>query len=85
VTAEREDFSYAPRPRSLEGLKVGLVENTKFNSETLLRKIAERLDERYRVKLAHLDHKRSSSHSVVEEAIAELKKKTDFVLAGIGD
>ena len=85
VSAVEEAFGYAPRPASLEGLKVGLVENTKFNSETLLRKVAERLDERYRIKMAHLDHKQSSSHSVTEEAIAALKAKTDFVMAGIGD
>lgn len=29
-------FCYAPRPRSLTGLRVGLVENTKFNSDRTL-------------------------------------------------
>ena len=81
----KEAFSYATRPGSLEGLKVGLVENTKYNSEVILRKIAERLDERYHVKMVHLDHKQSSSHSVNNEAIAALKGEADFVVAGIGD
>ena len=85
ISAGEEAFNLSPRPASLEGLKVGLVENTKFNSETILRKIAERLDERYRVKVAHLDHKKSSSHSVNEDAIATLRAQTDFVVAGIGD
>ena len=31
------------------------------------------------------DHKQSSSHSVNDEAIAALKGKADFVVAGIGD
>jgi hypothetical protein len=78
-------FSYAPRPTALNGLRVGLVENTKFNSEVILRKIAERLATRYQVTMTHLDHKRSSGHSVTPEAIALLQQKTDFVLAGIGD
>lgn len=85
ISAEREAFSYAPRPKDLQGLKVGLVENTKFNSETILRKIAERLDERYKVKLAHVDHKQSSSHSVSDDGLAKLKEAADFVLAGVGD
>ena len=85
LSAEREAFDYAPRPKALQGLKVGLVENTKFNSEKILRKIAERLDERYKVKLVHVDHKKSSSHSVNEDAIAALKARSDFVLAGVGD
>jgi RNase H-fold protein (predicted Holliday junction resolvase) len=85
ISAEREAFSYARRPKDLQGLRVGLVENTKYNSEAILRRIAERLDERYKVKLVHVDHKKSSSHSVNEEAIAALKGKADFVVAGVGD
>jgi hypothetical protein len=78
-------FSGAPRPESLHGLGVGLVENTKFNSEVILRKIAERLAARYQVTMTHLDHKKSSGHSVTPEAIALFQQKADFVVAGIGD
>ena|SRR2546427_11239834 len=78
-------FSYAPRPKSLHGLRVGLVENTKFNSEVILRKIAERLTARHQTSMTHLDHKKSSGHSVTPEAIILLQQKADFVLAGVGD
>ena len=78
-------FSYTSRPTSLHGLRVGLVENTKFNSEVILRKIAERLVARYQITMTHLDHKKSSGHSVTPAAIALLQQKTDFVLAGVGD
>ena len=78
-------FSYAPRPESLHGLRVGLVENTKFNSEVILRKIAERLAARYQITMTHLDHKKSSGHSVTPEAITLFQQKADFVLAGVGD
>ncbi len=78
-------FSYALRPKSLRGLRVGLVENTKFNSEVILRKIAERLAARYQVRMTHLDHKKSSGHSVTPETIALFQQKADFVLAGVGD
>ena len=78
-------FTYALRPPSLQGLRVGLVENTKFNSEALLRKVAERLAARYQVSLTHLEHKKSSGHSVGPEALSLLQQQADFVLAGVGD
>ena len=85
ISAEAQEFSYAPRPQSLQGLRVGLVENTKFNSETILRKVGERLATQYGMSVTHLDHKQSSGHSVTDEAIAELKARADVVLAGVGD
>jgi hypothetical protein len=51
----------------------------------LLRKLAERLAAQHQVTMTHLDHKKSSGHSVTPEAIALLQQKVDFVLAGIGD
>ena len=79
------EFAYAPRPVSFQGGRVGLVENTKFNSEVVLRKIAERLAARHHISMVHLDHKKSSEHSVTSEAIAIFQQKADFVLAGVGD
>jgi len=78
-------FLYAPRPTSLKGLRVGLVENTKFNSEVLLRKVAERLAARYQTIMTHLDHKKSPGHSVTPAAITYFQQKADFVLAGVGE
>ena len=78
-------FSYAPRPRSLNGLRLGLVENTKFNSDVLLLKIAQRLHERYGTTMVHLDRKKSSGHSVSDETLARFQHQADLVLAGVGD
>jgi hypothetical protein len=75
----------APRPPRLEGLRIGLVENTKFNAEALLRKLAARLGGRYGMTLAHTDRKRSPSHEVTEQAVAILRRQADVVVSGIGD
>ena len=83
--SEPTPFTYARRPSSLQGLRVGLVENTKFNSEVILRKIAERLAARYQISMTHLEHKKSPGHSVAPEAITLFQRQTDFVLAGVGD
>ena len=72
------------RPRS-NGLRIGLVENTKFNSDVILLKIAERLHERCGMTMVHLDRKKSSGHSVSDEAMALFQQRADLVLAGVGD
>jgi len=85
IAPQGEPLRYAPRPSALKGLRVGLVENTKFNSELLLRKVAERLREQYGMTLTHLAHKQSPAHGVSEAAVREFKTKADFVIAGVGD
>ncbi len=85
VSPVEEKIVFAPRPQNLNGLRVGLVENSKHNSDVLLLKIAERLKSRYRIEMAVLHRKQSASDYVADEAIDALKKKADFVLTGIGD
>ena len=75
----------APRPAQLTGLRIGLVENTKFNSEPILRRLAAHLGQRHGMTVAHLDRKRSPSHEVAETAIETFKRRVDFVVSGIGD
>ena len=75
----------APRPARLDGLCIGLVENTKFNSATLLLRLADRLGRRHGMTVAHMARKRSPSHEVDEAAIEALRTQSDFVVSGIGD
>ena len=82
---EAEPIAYAPRPRKLQGLRVGLVENTKFNSDKLLLKIAERLKARYGMQMVKMARKKSSGSAVYDHDIGEFKTKADWVIAGIGD
>jgi hypothetical protein len=81
----KESISYAPRPKDLNGLRVGLIENTKHNSDVLLLKIVERLKERFGMEMVLLNRKKSASDHVTDVVIEDLKKKADFVIAGIGD
>lgn len=77
--------SLAPRPAALQGLRLGLVENTKINSLGLLTRVAERLARRYGMAVTHVDRKRSPSHGVSEEAVALFRRRADTVVSGIGD
>jgi hypothetical protein len=75
----------APRPASPRGLRIGLVDNTKFNSDTLLRKLADRLATRHHMTVSVTNRKRSPSHEVDEAGIAALRAQADLVISGIGD
>lgn len=75
----------APRPQSPRGLRLGLVDNTKFNSDTLLRKLAERLAERHDMTVTVTNRKRSPSHEVDSDGIAALRAQADLVISGVGD
>jgi len=75
----------APRPQSLQGLRLGLVDNRKVNSATILEKIAERLAAKHGTRVAVRDLKRSPSHEITEQAVAALKRDADLVISGVGD
>jgi hypothetical protein len=75
----------AARPASLQGLRLGLVDNTKFNSDTLLRLLAERLGRRHGMTVALTRRKRSPSHEIDEAAVRALRSQADLVVSGIGD
>lgn len=43
TTSDEDPIAYAPRPTGLGGLKIGLVENTKPNSEAVQHAVAARM------------------------------------------
>ena len=79
------DVKLAPRPLRLDGLRIGLVENTKFNSDVLLRRLADRLGLLHGMTVARMVRKRSPSHEVDEASLEVLREQADFVVSGIGD
>jgi hypothetical protein len=83
--AAPQTVAYAPRPSSLKGKRVGLIENTKFNSDRLLQKIGEILKSEYGVAESRMWRKQNSSVPADEAIIAELRKTCDLMVAGIGD
>ena len=75
----------APWPASPRGLRLGLVENTKFNAKPILEKLAERLGRRHQTTVTFRTRKRSASHEVDGDAIKALREQCDLVISGIGD
>jgi hypothetical protein len=81
----RRELRLAPRPARLDGVRLGLVENTKFNSDRLLLALAERLGHDRGATVALLHRKRSPSHEIDQAAVAALRRQADLVISGIGD
>mgnify|MGYP006971707778 CR=1 FL=1 len=78
-------FEMAPRPESLKGLTLGLIDNGKKNSDYLVKKIGDRLRELHGLEGGIHVRKPSPSHAIPEDAAKELAEKSNLVLAGIGD
>ena len=78
-------IDYTPRPKSIAGLRIGLVDNSKHNSDQLLERIAGVLERDYGAKAHLMRRKRSPGVPASPEIIGEFKANCDVVVAGIGD
>jgi hypothetical protein len=85
IEAKGRTIAYVPRPKSLAGLRVGLVDNSKHNSDQLLRRIGALLEREHGVKAHIMRRKKSAGIPASPEIIAEFKAGCDIVVAGIGD
>ena len=81
----RMTFRPAPRPETLKGLTLGLIDNGKKNSDYLVKKIGTRLRALYGLGGEIHVRKPSPSHAISDDVAAELAGKADLVVAGIGD
>jgi len=83
--AVTQTIAWAPRPASLSGKKIALIQNTKFNSDKLLARIGDILKAEHGVAEWKMYHKHNSSVPAHAEIIDEVKKTADVMVAGIGD
>jgi hypothetical protein len=82
---ETERVSTAPRIASLSGLRLGVLDNTKWNAGKLLRRTAARLDERFGFAAVNYYRKESFSKYADPALLAEIAGGNDIVLTAIGD
>jgi len=78
-------IAFAPRPKTLSGLRIGLVDNTKHNSDQLLLRIAGLLERDHGAKAHVIRRKKSAGAAPHGEIIEELKANCDVIVAGVGD
>ena len=82
---DSERVMAAPRLAALEGLRLGILDNTKWNAGRLLRKTAALLGERYKFAAVNYYRKESFSKAAEPALLAAIAADNDIVLTAIGD
>ena len=75
----------APRPVTLSGKRLGVLDNSKANSDVILRTIAKTLNEQYEFSDIFYIKKHSASLPPSPEVMSELHRHVDVVITGVGD
>ncbi len=78
-------LALAPRPVDLRGKRLGLLDNSKANSDVILRAIARILTEEFEFAEVFYAKKHSPSLPPHPEVLEDLHRRADVVIAGIGD
>jgi hypothetical protein len=84
-SAETRSHLAARRYESLDGLRIGLLGNTKLNADEILNAIGDLLGERYNLKEVVSRRKPTFSQPAPQALVDEMVEKCDVVLAGVGD
>ena len=78
-------FTPAPRPLSLEGKVIGILDNGKLRSDVLLREVQELLRNEAGIADFVVVRKASAYRPAPDEELNDLARRADAVVAGIGD
>jgi hypothetical protein len=82
---EAEPRPTAARVKKLEGARLALLDNTKWNANKLLRGLRERLAARHGLAAVNYYRKESFSLAARPALIAEIVANNDIVVTAIGD
>jgi hypothetical protein len=82
---EASPLATAPRVKQLAGLRLGLLDNTKWNANKLLRGLRDRLAAKHAFGAVNYYRKESFSLAAAPDLLAEIAAHNDIVLTAIGD
>lgn len=77
--------SYSARPKQINGLRLGFLDNTKPNADRFVQQLAGRLQDHY--ELANVRHRRKhdSSSPAGQSLLDELVRECDAVVNAVPD
>lgn len=82
---EAAPVAAAPRAKGLKGLRLGILDNTKWNANKLLRGLRERLTEKHGFAAVNYYRKESFSLNAAPALIDEIAANNDVVMTAIAD
>ena len=82
---EAAPLAISPRVKKLEGVRLGLLDNTKWNANKLLRGVRDRLAQAHVFDAVNYYRKESFSRAAAPELLAQIAAENDIVLTAIGD
>ena len=82
---DAEPVMPASRVSALDGLRLGILDNTKWNASRLLRKTADRLGDSHSFAAVNYYRKESFSKDADPALLAAIAADNDIVLTAIGD
>jgi hypothetical protein len=82
----KEERQLAPRRfTNLDGVRLGLVSNSKLNADNVLLAIGALLSERYELETIIHERKQNFSLPAPDEIVERMVRGADVVIAGVGD
>jgi hypothetical protein len=84
TTPKRKAFR-APPLASLEGTRIGILENGKLNAEAMLREFANLFVERHGCTVRTVASKTNASAPAPANTLVKVAQDVDFLITGLGD
>jgi len=84
TTPRRKAFR-APPLESIEGLRIGILENGKLNAEEMLNEVARLFVERHGCTVRTLASKKNASAPAPAPTLVQVAQEVDFLITGLGD
>ena len=82
---EAESKATAARIEALKGLRLGILDNTKWNANKLLRELRDQLKAAHPLADIHYYRKESFSKFAAPVLVEKIRSENDIVVTAIGD
>ena len=75
----------APKLATLDGARIGILENGKLNAEEMLNEVAQLFVQRHGCTVVKLASKKNASAPAPANTLTEVAPEVDFLITGLGD
>ena len=75
----------APVLTSIDGLRIGILENGKLNAEEMLNEVASLFVQRHGCTVRTLTSKKNASAPAPSNTLVSVAQEVDFLITGLGD